>query len=57
MSKVYSLDTYREARKLMTKDEALNGIVLENQEDLDIHFNNIEIAKTYVKEEEPKIYG
>ena len=45
MSKLYSLDTYRECIKDMPKTEALAGIILENQEDLDVHYKNIEIVK------------
>ena len=45
MNKLYSLDTYRECIKTMTKEEALSGIVLESQEDLDTHFKNIEIVE------------
>ena len=45
MSKVYSLDTYRECIKTMTKEEALSGIELKNQDDLDVHFKNIQIVE------------
>jgi len=45
MSKLYSLDTYREVIKEMSKNDALDGIELKSQEDLDVHFNNIEQVK------------
>ena len=45
MGKLYSLDTYREVIKEMPKSEALNGIGLNSQEDLDVHFKNIEQVK------------
>lgn len=42
MNKVYSLDTYRDLKKTKTKEEALNGIKIATQEDLDNHYKNIE---------------
>ena len=57
MNKVYSLDTYRKIRTKMSKTEALNSIVLDSQEDLDVHFENIEHLKNEPAEKYMSIFN
>lgn len=45
MGKVYSLDTYREFKKKVPKQSALQGIEIKDQEGLDMHYKNIEIIQ------------
>jgi len=45
-AKVYSLDTYKQNRIVMSKEEALKGSLITNQAGLDQHYANIEVLRT-----------
>lgn len=45
LAKVYSLDTFRRARTMMAKQDAIRSSKITKQEDLDTHYNNIDYIK------------